>query len=194
MGLITIPADYVEGESTVVPICIRAEDSAGNRIAEGWIQGVIRAADGLRRLARRILEDEWRASELADETVQDLWYVHREDVGRRPHSRVYSHAKWKALDKRAGGIRARKGLDVELLDHIFHTVKDSEDFVLDVERRDLLDRLQNRLASLGMTDVQQMLNLVLHDAEIDVAKHFAQPRSTLSKRFWRGIRQASDLL
>jgi len=47
MKLITIPSDFVEGESNVVPICIRAEDSLGNRIAEGWINGVIRVADGL---------------------------------------------------------------------------------------------------------------------------------------------------
>jgi hypothetical protein len=194
MGFITIPADFIEGESTVVPICIRAEDSFGNRIAEGWIQGAIRAADGLRRLARRVLEDEWRASELADETVQDLWCVHGENVGRRPHSRVYAHAKWKALDKRAGGSRARHRLDVELLDHIFYTLRDSGNFAADVERRDLLNRLQNRLIALGMTDVQQMLDLALHDADIDIVNRFGHSRSALSKRFWRGLRKASDLL
>jgi hypothetical protein len=194
MGLITIPADFVEGISTVVPICISTEDAQGNRIAEGWIQGVIWAADGLRRLARRILDDEWRVSELADETVQDLWYVHRDDVGRRPQSRVYCHAKWKALDKRAGGIRARKGLEVELLDHILHTLQDSGNFAADLEQRDLLDRLQSRLISLGMTDVQQMLDLALHDADRSVVNRLGRSPNTLSKRFWRGIRKASELL
>jgi hypothetical protein len=100
MGLIVIPADYEKRSDRVVPICIRAEDDLGNRIAEGWIHGVVRVADRIRALARNFLADEWRSSELADETVQELWSIHKGDVGLKPHSRVYAHAKWKALDKR----------------------------------------------------------------------------------------------
>ena len=194
MGFITIPSDFVEGESKVVPICIRDEDGFGNRIAQGWINGVIQAADGIRRVSRRILLDEWRSSELADETLQDLWAVHGEDVGMRPHSRVYSHAKWKALDKRAGGIRARKGLEVSLLDHIFRTLREPCDFAADVERREFVDRLRNRLIDLNMADVQQMVDLALHDSDVDVVSQFGQSRNALSKRFWRGVRKASSLL
>jgi hypothetical protein len=194
MRLITIPSDFVEGETKVVPICIRAEDSLGNRIAEGWINGVIRVADGLRSLSRRILQDEWRVSELADETVQDLWDEHGENVGAKPHSRVYAHAQWKALDKRAGGIRARKGLEVELVDHIYRTLRDPGNFAAEYERRDLLHRLSARLNDLELNDVQKMVDLALHDADFDIAHHFGKSRNTLSKRFWRGIRRASDFL
>lgn len=45
MGLIVIPADYEKRSDRVVPVCIRAEDDLGNRIAEGWIHGVVRVAD-----------------------------------------------------------------------------------------------------------------------------------------------------
>lgn len=194
MPLITIPFDYIEGESAVVPICIRSEDPAGNRIVDGWIQGVVRAADGLRRLAKNILEDEWRVSELTDETVQDLWRIHRTDVGKRPHSRIYVHAKWKALDKQVGGVRARRGLDVELLDQIFCTLHEPSDFVADIERREFLDRLQERLLRLELTDVNEMLDLALQDCDVDFTERFGKQRNTLSKQFWRGIRKAIHLL
>ncbi|MGH9440487.1 MAG: hypothetical protein ACRD22_22155, partial [Terriglobia bacterium] len=86
MGHVVIPADYERCSNRIVPICVRTEDDLGNRIAEGWIHGVVRAADQIRFLARKFLFDEWRSSELADETVQDLWILHKDDVGRRPHS------------------------------------------------------------------------------------------------------------
>ena len=72
MGLVVIPADYEECSSSVVPIYIRTEDDLGNRINDGWIHAAARAAGYIRSFARYFLSDEWRASELADETVQDL--------------------------------------------------------------------------------------------------------------------------
>ncbi len=81
MGFIVIPSDFVEGVTPVVPIFVRDEDANRVRIAQGWIDGVVTAADKLRTLARRILLDEWRVSELADEALQVLWQEHGEDVG-----------------------------------------------------------------------------------------------------------------
>ncbi len=194
MGLIVIPSDFVEGESAIVPIFIQDEDQEGNRIAPGWIQAVVRVADGFRWLSRRILLDEWRASELADETLQDLWYEHGENIGLRPHKRVYQHAHWKALDKSVGGIRARKGLDVELLEHILYTLRDPANLAEDLECKDLLDRLIDRLAYLGLTDVQKTLELALHNGDFDFVSEIGESRNTVSKRFWRAIRGAARLL
>lgn len=194
MGLIVIPADYEKRSDRVVPICIRAEDDLGNRIAEGWIHGVVRVADRIRTLARNFLADEWRSSELADETVQELWSIHKGDVGLKPHSRVYAHAKWKALDKRVGGRRVRKGLDVELLEHVLLTLNSEPEFDQQIETRDLFEQIEQRLIDMGMSDVREMLNLALHRGELNFRQEGHELRNTISKRFWRGIRKAANLL
>ena len=194
MGLIVIPSDFVEGESAIVPIFVQDEDELGNRIAPGWIQAVVRVADGFRWLSRQFLLDEWRASELADETLQELWCEHGENIGPRPHKRVYRHAHWKALDKSVGGIRARKGLDVELLDHILYTLQEPAKFPDDIEFKQLLDRLIDRLAYLGLTDVRKTLELALHNGDFDFVSEIGESRNTVSKRFWRAIRKAARLL
>lgn len=105
--------------------------------------GSLPTADGLRWLSREILLDEWRASELADETVQDLSGEHGERLGERPHDQVFKHAKWKALDKSVGGIRVRKGLDSELLEHIVSTLQEPGNFASDLQTKQLLDRSAN---------------------------------------------------
>lgn len=194
MGLIVIPADYEQRSGDVVPICVRTKDDLGNSIAEGWIQGVVRAADRIRSLARNLLFDEWRSSELADETVQDLWSLHGEDVGLRPHSRVYAHAKWKALDKKVGGRRVRKGIEVELLEHILVTLQEGAAFEKQIERRDLFDRIEQRLIDMGMSDVKEILDLALHRGELNFESKPHELRNTVSKRFWRGLRKAANLL
>jgi hypothetical protein len=76
-GLIVIPADYQEGSSAVVPIYVRTEDEGGNRINDGWFGAAARVAHQVRYLARNWLFDEWRSSELADETVQDTFGMHK---------------------------------------------------------------------------------------------------------------------
>ena len=195
MAFLMIPADYEETASGIVPICIRTEDDHGRRIAEGLIQGVVRAADGIRRLARIVLLDEWRSSELADETAQDLWAIHGNDVGDRPHSRVYAHAKWKALDKRAGGARARKGMESELLEHILASLRDPHNWESEVECREFLIRLQERLSELGLEDVNLALRSAIFDeGELKIQPRPGESRNTASQRFWRQVRRAVQLL
>jgi hypothetical protein len=194
MGLIVIPLDFVEGVSTIVPIYIQDQDRKGNPVAPGWLQAAVRVADGLRWLSREILLDEWRASELADETVQDLSGEHGERLGERPHDQVFTHAKWKALDKSVGGIRARKGLDVELLEHIVYTLHEPTNFADDVELKQLLDRLIERLSDLGLTEVQRTLELALHNGDFEFLSEIGESRNTVSKRFWRAIRKVARLL
>jgi hypothetical protein len=194
MGLIVIPSDFVEGVSTIVPIYIQDQDEEGKPIAQGWIHAATRVADGLRWLSREILLDEWRASELADETVQDLSGEHGERLGERPHDQVFKHAKWKALDKSVGGIRVRKGLDSELLEHIVSTLQEPGNFASDLETKQLLDRLIERLTNLGLTDVQRIMELALHNGDFDFVSEVGESRNTVSKRFWRAIRKAARLL
>jgi hypothetical protein len=194
MGLVVIPSDFVEGVSRIVPIYIQDHDRKGKPIAPGWIQAAARVAGGLRWLSREILLDEWRASELADETVQDLSGKHGDRLGRRPHDQVFTHAKWKALDKTAGSIRARKGLDTELLEHILYTLQEPTNFAEDVEVRLLLDRLIARLNDLGLKDVQKTLELALHNGDFEFLSEIGESRNTVSKRFWRTIRKVARML
>jgi hypothetical protein len=195
MAFLMIPADYEETSSRIVPICIRTEDDRGNRIADGWIQGVVRVASNIRQLARTVLFDEWRSSELADETLQELWATHGDAVGYRPHSRVYAHAKWKALDKRAGGTRARKGMESDLLEHILASLRDPHNWESEVECREFLIRLQERLSELGLEDVNLALRSAMFDeGELKITPRPGESRNTASQRFWRQVRRAAQLL
>ena len=195
MAFLMIPADYEETASRIVPICIRTEDDHGNRIADGWIQGVVRVAGNIRQLARIVLFDEWRSSELADETLQELWAAHGDDVGNRPHSRVYAHAKWKALDKRAGSARARKGMESELLEHILASLRDPHNWGSEVECREFIIRLQERLSELGLEDVNRALRSAMFDeGELKINPRPGESRNTASQRFWRQLRRAARLL
>jgi len=195
MAFLMIPADYEETASRIVPICIRTEDDRGNRIADGWIQGVVRVAGNIRQLARIVLFDEWRSSELADETLQELWAAHGDDVGNRPHSRVYAHAKWKALDKRAGSARARKGMESELLEHILASLRDPHNWGSEVECREFIIRLQERLSELGLEDVNRALRSAMFDeGELKINPRPGESRNTASQRFWRQLRRAARLL
>jgi len=187
MGVVIIPSDFVEGKSQVVPICIQDHDQNGNAIAYGWIDAVVRAANGIRSLARTILLDEWRSSELADETVQELWAEHGHHVGRKPHDRVYRHAQWKALDKRAGGIRARKGLDTELLSDVLATLREPVDFTKEIEEKDFFERLDSRLAARGAAEVRELVRRALYDQDVDFETVFGKSKGAAKKQFQRTI-------
>jgi hypothetical protein len=194
MGLVVIPADYEECSSSVVPIYIRTEDDLGNRINDGWIHAAARAAGYIRSFARYFLSDEWRASELADETVQDLWTLHRDDLGRLPHRRVTTHAKWKALDKSVGGRQIRAGIEGELLEHILATLQQPPGFDEQIEHRDFWNRIEERLVEMGMADMREMLEIALHHGELKFESKRGERRNTLSKRFYRAVRKAATLL
>src|SRR5215471_4512777 len=97
---IPIPFDYFqlppEERNSIVPICIRKADRQGQPIAWRWFSdGVVPVADGLRSLARWMLGDIWRVSELTEATVHSLWNTHGENMGPWPSRRVYADAKWR---------------------------------------------------------------------------------------------------
>jgi DNA-directed RNA polymerase specialized sigma24 family protein len=112
MALITIPFDYgnLDDPNSIVPICINDTDVLGRQISWRWIVAIVPIADRLRGLARYRLGDEWRASELTDSTLHEVWCKHLNDFGMSPSGRIWRNAKWKAEDLRAGGWRARRGI------------------------------------------------------------------------------------
>src|SRR5688572_13425192 len=101
--LVLIPQNYAE--ESVVPICIRSIDDLGKPIYRGWIEAVLPIADPLRNLARRILGDVWKVSELTEGSVHGLNARYGQELGRAPSGRIFGDAKWRALDLAAGGRR-----------------------------------------------------------------------------------------
>jgi DNA-directed RNA polymerase specialized sigma24 family protein len=194
MGFIVIPSDFVEGVTPVVPIFVQDEDPNRVRIAKGWIDGVVEAADKLRTLARRILSDEWRASELADEALQVLWKEHGDNIGLQPHRQIYQYARWKALDKSVGSIRQRQGFDVVLLEHMLVALREPLDLASHLEAKQFLERLMARLAELGETDVLTTLALAMRNGELAHISEIGKSTNTVSKRFWRTVRKVSRLI
>lgn len=193
-GFIVIPPDYQECSSGVVPIYVRTEDETGNRINDGWFSAVARVAHRVRYLARYWLFDEWRSSELADETVQDMWDLHKDELGRRPDNQISVHAKWKALDKSVGDRRIREGLDVELVEHILETLAAAPGFDERTELQDFWDHMQCRLVEMGMADLREILQVALYHGQLDLKPKNGERRNTLSKRFHRALRKAARLL
>src|ERR1700719_4592470 len=100
MEIVVIPFNFEElspaEQSKVVPICLTRKDRRGSNIAWGWFEAVSKIQSPLKSLARRLLYDVWRTSEIADFAVQSVWESHGEDFGRRPEHRVYAQAKWYA--------------------------------------------------------------------------------------------------
>jgi DNA-directed RNA polymerase specialized sigma24 family protein len=116
MAVITIPFDYDperHGES-VVPIYVNDTDDNGETISFGWIEAVVPIQDKLRALARRVLGDVWRVSELTDLTVNHLWRTYGENLGCNPSFRVYATAKRMAHSLEDPGARVHLALNISL--------------------------------------------------------------------------------
>jgi DNA-directed RNA polymerase specialized sigma24 family protein len=193
MASIIIPFDYDERDSSVIPICIDACDPNGELIARGWIDALVEMADPFRRLARILLGDVWRVSELADESVQDMWTLYRDDLGRKPGARLLVHAKWKALDKRAGGWRRRQGIELDLFEELVETLQDPRNFASLYEKDELLGKLEAALHDLGLEDVNRMLSMMVQGwTPKEIYEHLSMTRHTFTHRFYRGIRKAAE--
>lgn len=190
MGLIVIPHDYVEGVSPVVPIVVPDHDPIGKPIATGWIQGVVQAADGLRSLARYVLLDEWRSSELAEETLQALHKKHGTRLGARPDFQVYQDAKWRARDKSAGGSRTRKKMDIELLDEMLSELPEPTNLANHLEAKQRLDCLIELLEEQGRLEAVKIIQTAQHSGELAYVSDVGESTDTVYKRFWRTIRKA----
>lgn len=194
-SLVVIPGNYLE--TGVIPICIRSIDDRGNSVYRGWIEAVEPVADTLRTMARTIMRDIWRVSELAEASVHSLSARYGEALGRCPHGRIYIDARWRAHDLAAGSRRTRVKREVMLPDHMVDR-RDPYDFERVFEEREIVDRLEDELTAMGLTDVLEMMRMYTSDSDDEIPKVFGVPegaagyraKNTLSQRFRRGMRRA----
>ena len=194
MAFIIVPFDYNEKrDPSLVPICIPDTDSRGNRVHPAWVEfGLVPAAPHLRRIARRVLGDAWRASEIAEPSVHSLSRRNGADVGENPSYRVVKLAHWYAEDLRVGGRRARRKREVELFRSTLEALEDKSNFAADFEARETLDRLMDALERQGRHDVCQMVPMVLGGSTAqEFVERFQKRRNTLTQRFYRGMRRAA---
>ena len=209
MAVVTIPFDYEELDdpNSVVPICIEDTDRQGRKIAWGWITAVVPIADRLRKLARWRLEDEWRVSELAELSVHSVWYKHLDNLGLWPSSRIWHHAKWKAEDLRAGGRRARQGIDEPLPEDetaLASLVKIADpkalarllpqrdwNFADEIERTEFFATLVREMKLHGDVQASEMLDMICHGMNrTQVSAYFGKKPNTITQTLYRGIRRA----
>jgi hypothetical protein len=200
MGLITIPLDFDEKRNPhrVIPICIEDTDRYGCAINPGWFRAVVPIADPLRRLATKILGDVWLVSELAEGSVHAQWYEHGNDLGRNPSGRIYTDAEWRALDLRAGGHRARRGIEVELLEALHARLRAADDLASRVEIWEIAEALDRHFKMNGVPHVSEMMDLWLYGSTWpEIAEHIGKQPRAATKDFWRwfkrGLRQLNLL-
>lgn len=192
--MITIPKDYSEKTGiSIVPICIDDVDGNGCAIDARWIEvGVAPVADQLRGIAKKVLSDVWRVSEITDHAVQSVWKRHSESSSEEVSLRIVKHAHWRAKDLKVGGRRARLKLDVELFTSTLECLQEQFDLAVDVENRDTVDRLVGEVKRQGMDDVAEMIPMMLRDADAaEMVQRFGKLRNTLAQRFYRGVRKAA---
>ncbi len=163
MPVITIPFDYDERtHPDVIPICVEDSDRKGNPIHPDWFRlGIVPAADDLRRIAKRLLYDVWRASELADSALKSAWKKRGCDLGPRPELVISSNALWAARNLRAGDRRARIGKEVELFAMTLDRLRDRADLVSQAEDREVIEKLENQLRALGLHQEADMVPMML---------------------------------
>jgi hypothetical protein len=169
MELVTIPFGY-EGlspsqQAKTVPICIKAKDEHGRPIDWGWFEAAARIHEPLLALARVVLDDVWRASEITEAAVHNMWRKHAHDLGFHPSARVYTAAKWEARDRRLGCWQSRRGRlsSFEELEEVARKriLIDPENYGQQYERDLYFQGLCKELESEGQHEVSEMLKLLL---------------------------------
>jgi len=178
-----------------VPILIRKVDDQGRHVHRDWIYGVPPIADQLRSIARNVIGEPWRVSELAEGSVHALSAEHGEDVGESPAKRIYSYAKWFARDLKVGGKRVRDGLDVELTDQILAVLRGPYDnFEKVVQDKEFATRLEERLQVLGMDDILKMVRMIRAECEEQIPTVFGaktlRERNNIAQQLHRGLQKA----
>lgn len=150
-------------------------------------------ADKLRRLAARLLHDEWRASEITESVVHKLSRDFGAQLGIEPSLRVLKRARWYAEDLRVGSRRARRKTDVPLFfDFREDMVTDQFDLASADAAQDTLDRLIDQLTELEMYEVRDMIPMMLRDCDSHEYNHrFKKSRNAVTHQFYRGMRKAA---
>ncbi len=116
MAIVTIPYDYdpVKYEGSLIPIFLNDTDDKGHRIYFGWIEAVVPIHGKLTALAKRVLGDPWRVSEVTDLSVHHLSGKYGRELGPNPSHRVYMTARRKAHGLEDPGARIHLGKNVAL--------------------------------------------------------------------------------
>jgi DNA-directed RNA polymerase specialized sigma24 family protein len=195
-NLVIIPSHFDRGRCST-PICIRTVDDEGRRVYSGWIKAVVPVADPLRALAKNVVGDAWKVSELAEHAVHRLSAKHGEKLGDSPSKRIYSIARWRARDIVAGGKRRRIGYEQELTNEALSALPEPTDFAKAYEDREFIRRLRETLETQGLADISAMMDLYLsesEDAAFTETAPCSQERNTLMHRFLYNLRKAVKLL
>jgi hypothetical protein len=203
-SVVVIPDNYEElplsQQKEIIPICIRASDERGHRIAPDWFsRGVAPVQKELVGMARHELGDPWRASELAEATVHRLWARHGDSIGHHPDRRVLKKAVWIAWELKAGHWHQMKYGDLYLaLDFLDEKMKiqalaDPVESAERLEQQMMLDSIENRLRREGRIDIQTAFRLLRRGYTWqEVAEHMGTSnREILKRRFYRWIKRAA---
>lgn len=194
MAVITIPYDYDEKTHRhVVPICIADVDNEGKPVVRAWIdRGVAPVAGAFIRIAERLLEDKYRASEIAEYAVHSLSSIRGDNLGDRPSVLVRNRARLYAVDQRVGGRRPRVFRDVEMYTETMESLAENFDFAQHYEHVQIIEKISEQLEILGLHHVREMVPLLLLDVNgSGLAERYGEKANTLRKRFLRGIRAAA---
>lgn len=203
MSVITIPFGYEDlpdsERTSIVPIAIPALDDDGSQIAWGWFEAVEAVQNPLRGLARSLLGDIWRVSEMTESAVKTVWRNHGEDYGHSPGGRIYAQARWCARDMRAGSSRDRRGLNVRL-DEFDRTLRErllvdpcdyDKVYTIDMDLAELGRQLRER----GLEDIDIMLQLVRNGCNWkEIGLEISQDPNVAQRRFRRWMDKAGQML
>lgn len=199
MPVITIPFDYDPQKYDEVPIFLNDTDDDGDKIFFGWIEAVVPVQDKLRSLARRVLQDVWRVSELTDVTLRYLWRTHRENLGPHPSFRVYRSANKQAHHLEDPGARVHCQLNFSLdwldeyqLDSLVETDYGTES---QLQRNLDLDRFESKLKQQGSRtelEVYRLLRAGYYWREI--GPKVGERPNTIFRRFRRQILGIADIV
>lgn len=192
MDVVTIPFGYEElpeeRRSAVIPICIARCDPNKVEIAWGWFEAVSKVQDPLRQLARNLLSDVWRVSEISEWAVLHNWRLHGAHLGRAPEGRVLVAARWHTYNLRAGDRRARRGRNVPLNDE--DAVLDHDDYESRYCYAADFIRLRERLERMGIEDVSATLSMLRDGCSwSEIGQRSGLPWNTAYRRFWRWTRR-----
>jgi hypothetical protein len=201
MPVITIPFDYDPGKygDSLVPIFLNDTDVRGDQIFFGWIEAVVSVQDKLKEIARRVLSDVWRVSELTDITVHHLWEKHRDNVGPHPSYRIYKTALRKAHGIEDPGARAHLGLNLALdaleqykLDAL---VSDSTDFENLYHRYLDLNRMEARIKGAAKRDEAESYRMLRSGYDWrEISRAVGDNRNTVYRRFHRLLKKITDVV
>jgi len=201
MAIVTIPFDYdpVNHDGALVPIFLSDTDERGKRIHFGWIDAVIPIHARLTSLARRVLGDPWRASEVTELSVHHLSHKYGTQLGPDPSRRVYATARRKAHGLEDPGARMHLGKNIAL-DGMADYYRDAiasvrTDMERKIDRGRSMERFEAKLLELG-TDQQilvyQKLNSGYHWREI--GDQVDENWNTVHRRFKRLLKRIRDTI